>query len=112
MNVNLSNSGSLVAGQWTTLTNGSLSVSNGTYSFNLTDFDGSSAYVYASGNLTLGSLAGYANETGNYEYFWSQGDDAALSLPELTALYIYDYLVIRATDGGEVSASSFGSVTG
>ena len=83
--VSISESGSLVADQWTSLTNG-LSVSGGTYSFNLTDFDGSSAYVYAGGSLTLGEVSSYSNESGNYAYFWAQGNDAVLSLPGLTSL--------------------------
>ncbi len=60
VDVTLDGTGTIVTSQWTSLTDGSITITGGDYSSpssppfaNLADIDGSSIYVYGGGSLTL-----------------------------------------------------------
>ena len=94
MAVNLDGTGKLATRQWTTLTDGELSISGGRYTSpttgtssgsiaNLSNINGTGLYV-SNGSLTLPAVTSY-NSDGRHIGFVASGSGAVLSLPHLTS---------------------------
>ena len=110
--VTLDGTGTLATNQWTSLTYGSLTITGGEYTLDLTDFDGSSAYVNAGDSLTLQDVTEYANPAGGTTYFQATGAGSTLSLPNLTTLgKLNDYLEVQALQGGQTDLPSLNAIT-
>ncbi len=113
VDVTLDGTGTLATSQWASLTSGgALTITGGAYTFNLTDFDGSSAYVGAGDSLTLPDVTSYANTNAGPTYFQATGASATLSLPALASLGTVDnYLYVQALQGGQTGLPSLASIT-
>ena len=96
--VTLDGTGTLAVGQWTTLTDSSLTITGGDYAdntfTNLADIDGSSIYVYGGGSLVLPAVITDTNNNG-YEslqayqpnaYYGQTPTVGVISLPDLTTI--------------------------
>ena len=113
MNVTLDGTGTLAIDQWTSFTASSITITGGTYTLDLTNFNSSSAYVDTGANLTFQNLASYANPYG-YDadtYFEATGANAVLSFPALTSLgNLQFYLIFQAMQGGQVLAPALTTI--
>ncbi len=114
VHLDLDGTGTLATDQWTTFTNGVVTITGGNDTLKLTDFDGSNAYVDTGDTLTLQNLASYSNPNGYDDtYFEATCANAVLSLPALTSLgYLQSYLHFQATQGGQVLASALTTLAG
>ncbi len=113
VDVTLDGTGTLATSQWTSLTSGgALTITGGAYTFDLTDFDGSSAYVDAGGSLTLPDVTGYANPGGGATHFQATGAGSTLSLPALASLGTVDnFFFVQALQGGQTDLPALAAIT-
>jgi len=100
-----------VANAWTSLTNGSITVTGGSYSLpGLTDIDGSSLDVYSGGSLSLPGLTSYSASN---DAFSVDGTGSVLNLSALTNLNEQNGTIsLSATNGGELILSGLTSLSG
>jgi uncharacterized protein YaeQ len=117
VSVTLDGTGSLTIDPWTTLTNGSLTISAGSYSFpSLTDIDSSNLDVQANADLTLPAVANYTLRN-NFATttLEASGANSVLSLPDLTSIAVQatypEQVNIQASSGGDVSMSMLSQVS-
>jgi hypothetical protein len=110
VDVYLNGTGTIATSQWTSLTDGILTIEGGNYSSTtsppfagLSDIDGSSVYVYGGGSLTLPAVTSYANDTGDWVYldaYQPYGSTVGvLSLPALTTI-TGSYIEVQAYGSG------------
>jgi hypothetical protein len=101
-----------VADSWTTFTNGSLTVTGGSYDLpSLTDVDFSSLHVQSGGSLTLPGLTRYAADTSGNDTFQADGAGSLLNVSALTTLPQQLYFwSIEATKGGTLDLTGLASV--
>ncbi len=121
--VTLDGTGKLAVSQWTSLTNGSLSITGGDYaptagaatsanSFaQVSDIDDSSIYVYGGGSLTLPAVDSYTDNNYGYEYLQAYQPNlyygqtptvGVLSLPNLTSISGEYVHVLALGTGSEI----------
>ncbi len=121
--VTLDGTGKLAVSQWTSLTNGSLSITGGDYaptagaatsanSFaQVSDIDDSSIYVYGGGSLTLPAVDSYTENNYNYEYLQAYQPNPSyeqtptvgvLSLPDLTSISGEYVQLLASGTGSEI----------
>jgi hypothetical protein len=93
-----------VADAWTSFTDGSFSVTGGSYSLpGLTDIDGSSLYVSNGGTLALPGVTSYAP---SYNTLSADGYGSVLDLSDLTTVNEQNGSVyLSETNGGEILLS-------
>ncbi len=118
--VTLDGSGTMVTNQWTSFTNGSLTVTGGSYTSafaGLSKIDGSSLSVQGGAYLSLPIVAGYAEPQTMRSpgVTWTaQGAGSTLSLPGLSGLGVIanpsDTLTVRALQGGRVNLSALAAI--
>jgi hypothetical protein len=109
VSVTLDGTGTLSIEAWTTLTNASLTITAGSYSFpSLTDIDSSNLNVQANASLTLPAVANYTSRN-NFATttFEASGANSVLSLPDLTSIAVQatypEQVNVQASSGGDVS---------
>ena len=103
----LSNGGTILDGNLATLTNVTVTVIGGSYTFgSLTNLDISNVEVSSGGEVTLPLLISYNNPTGTVTKLQASGSGSVLSLPALTTLnaafYYGTTLSVKALSGGQV----------
>jgi len=109
VNVALDGADAHVADSWTTLSNGSLTVTGGSYNLaGLTDVDGSSLFAQDGGQLALPNLTSY---TTNYTTFEASGTGSVLDVSALSSLTWQGAWTVEALSGGTVNLSGLTSVT-
>ena len=109
--VTLDGTDAAVANSWQQFTDGSLTVTGGSYSLsNLTDVDGSNLYAESGGSISLPALTSYAS---NDTTFGADGTNSVLAVPSLSTVTQQGYWgwFISATNGGEVDLSGLTSLT-
>ena len=86
--VALDGTGTIAIDQWASLTDGSLTITGGSYTFpGLSVVDSSSLYVQNGAALSLPLVAGYAKPQSNLDAYWTAtGPGSTLSLPGLSGL--------------------------
>ncbi len=122
VNLELDGTGSLPVGQFTSITDGDITVLGGDYATgtplaNVADIDGSSVYVYGGGKL---SLPGVTEYTSDYNTLQTDGTSSTYPYPttvgtlDLGSLEtITGYVYINASgEGSEIDLSSLKSLTG
>jgi RHS repeat-associated protein len=105
--VTLDGTGTLATAQWATLTDGSITITSGSYTFaGLTDVNGSSLYAQANTSLALPNVTSYTEP--NFDTsstFQASGADSVLSLPALTSIATtasFATTYVEALSGGDV----------
>ncbi len=104
VSVTLDGTGTIATGQWATLTDDSITLTGGTYSFpGITDFNASSAVAQAGASLTLPALTAYSIPSGSgSNSFLASGTGAVVNLPALTSLgAVQNWLYVEAKQGGQ-----------
>jgi hypothetical protein len=98
-----------VADAWTSLTNGLLEVTVGSYSLaGLTNVDGSSLQVLNGATLSLPNLTTYDS---SFTTLQAQGEGSVLDLSALTTITETESWSINAYDGGEIDLTGLTSLT-
>ncbi len=112
VDVTLDGTGTIATGQWTSLTDSGLTITGGSYTFNLTDIDGTGLHVQAGASLTLPDVVSYTNPPGDGSSdFEAIGAGAVLDLPFLTSLgQVQGYLYIDASQGGQTLLPALNSI--
>ncbi len=107
----LDGTGNIDTGQFSSITNGTITVEAGNYTSafpDLSDINGSSLYVYGGGSLTLPGVDSYTNNSGG-RYFQAYEPDTpegetptvgVLNLPNLTSIGGYYGVQIEAEGSG------------
>jgi len=115
--VTLDGTGTLTITQWVKLTNGSVTVTAGSYTFaGLTDIDGSSLYAQTNASLTLPGLTTYTepNEE-TISTLQASGTGSVLSLPALTSIAATGHLAttdVQALSGGDLKLPLVAQLSG
>ncbi|HEV3312010.1 MAG TPA: CARDB domain-containing protein, partial [Chloroflexota bacterium] len=109
--VTLDGSGTMPISQWASLTDCSMTITGGSYSFTgLTDIDNSSLYAQTGGSLSLPAVTSYDNPLAETA-FETTGFGSVLSLPALVfAATLPSYVEIDAYDGGQTLLPSVASI--
>ncbi len=109
--VTVDGTGTLPLGQFTSITNGSLTVNVGTYSLtNLTDLDGSGLRVENGGSLTLPALQTFNTNNIYGSSFNVSGTGSLLSLPELTSITGSNASFYASGLGSQINAPGLASL--
>ena len=99
-----------VAHSWTSFTNGTLTVTGGSYNLpGLTDVDGSELFVQSGGNLTLLGVVSFTPNPADYgvysDYFEASGTGSVLNLANLKTVNQKGNWTVKADTGGLVNVS-------
>ena len=113
--VTLDGTDTAVANSWQQFTNGSLTVTGGSYTLpNLTDVDGSSLYAESGGSLAVPALTDYAYSGGYPGTFEANGANSVLDVSALVTVTLQGYFAsswsVNAANGGEVNLGSLTSL--
>jgi fibronectin-binding autotransporter adhesin len=105
INLTLDGTGTIATGQWTSFTNGSVTITGGSYTLpKLTDIDESSLFVTGGASLTLPKLTSYSDQS-----FLEFSVDGAGSVLNLSAMTSITQQIgggdLTATDGGDLNLS-------
>src|SRR5208337_99624 len=119
VNVTLGGTGTLATNQWATMTNSSLTIDGGAYTFpGLTDIDSSSLHAQAGSTLTLSAVTSYAqaDSSGATSTFQASGVGTLLALPALATLSVtgayWAGAQVQATGGGDVELPAVTQLSG
>ncbi len=113
VSVTLDGSGTVATGQWASLTDGSLTVTGGSYSLTgLADGDGSSLYVSGGATLGLPKLTAYAKPDNLPAVFQASGAGSTLDVSALASLGAVTtwYWNVQAQQGGLVKLGGLTSI--
>ena len=111
VNLTLDSASGLPLDQFTSFTNGSISVQAGAFILsNLSDIDGTTLYVSNGGSLTLPAVSTYA-DPGYSASFQASGANSLLSLPALTKVTGNDLSVYSNGAGAVVDLSALTTFT-
>ncbi len=109
--VSLDGTDTQVANSWTTFTNGSLSIADGSYTLSkLTNVNGSGLYVSNGGSLALPYLTSYTSTAGGYNTFQADGVHSVLNVSELSKLTLDSSMGINAYNGGEIELTGMSTL--
>ena len=116
VDVTLDGTDTQVANNWASFTDGSLTVTVGSYSLpNLTDIDGSSISISTGGGLALLGVTSYTDPSSatSNPSFEAAGSGSALDVSHLTAFgSLINDLSIDALNGGQINLSSLSAING